>query len=55
MTTPSKDPAAVSLGRRGGKIGGKARVAKGFASPAVQAKAQATRAKNRAERKRHER
>ena len=34
-----KSPVAVA----GGKAGGKARVAKGFASPRVQAKAQATR------------
>jgi hypothetical protein len=27
-TAPSKDPAAVSLGRRGGLVGGKARAAK---------------------------
>jgi len=40
-----KSPVAVA----GGKAGGKARVAKGFASARVQAKAQATR-KARAER-----
>ncbi len=48
MTGKPKDPAAVALGTRGGRIGGKARVPKGFASPTVQQKAQATRAKNRA-------
>jgi hypothetical protein len=31
MRKRSKDPAAVSLGRRGGKVGGLAKVAKGFA------------------------
>jgi general stress protein YciG len=31
MDKKRKDPAAVKLGRRGGKIGGKAQVAKGFA------------------------
>jgi hypothetical protein len=45
--THVKDPAAVALGRRGGAKGGLARVPKGFASPAVQAKAQASLRKKR--------
>ena len=39
-----KSPVAVA----GGKSGGLAKVAKGFASPGVQAKAQATRKQNAA-------
>jgi hypothetical protein len=31
MSKRRKDPAAVSLGRRGGKIGGRAKVPKGLA------------------------
>jgi hypothetical protein len=37
----------AAAGRKGGQIGGKAKVAKGFASPAVQAKAHRTRERNR--------
>jgi hypothetical protein len=32
MSTKRKNPAAVALGRLGGKVGGKAKVAKGFSS-----------------------
>lgn len=37
----------AEAGRKGGQIGGKAKVAKGFASYAVQAKAHRTRERNR--------
>lgn len=44
-----KDPAAVSLGRRGGKVGGKAKVPKGTAmlSPKERAKRATEAAKAR--------
>ena len=44
---PHKDAHQAAAGRAGGKIGGKAKVAKGFSSPDVLAKALATRAAKR--------
>ena len=44
---PHKDAHQVRAGHFGGLKGGKAKVPKGFASPAVQAKAQAKRAAQR--------
>ena len=41
-----KDCVTSEIGRKGGQVGGKARVAKGFANPEVLAKALETRAKN---------
>jgi hypothetical protein len=38
-----KDPAAVKLGRRGGKIGGKAKVPKGFAKMSPERRAEIAR------------
>jgi len=50
MRCPSCGHTIVNpVSREGGRVGGKAKVAKGFAAPAVQAKAQATRAANRKE------
>jgi hypothetical protein len=38
-----KDPAAVALGRKGGKVGGLARVPKGFAAMTPEQRAEAGR------------
>ena len=49
MKPPAKDPTAVALGRKGGKVGGLARVAKGFAmlTPAERKAVAAAAAKKR--------